>query len=67
MDRLLSLLKTSVTILDDADESPIGGWTEPQFDAVRTAFEANFSEHGDVGAGVCVYLNGESVVDLWGG
>ena len=48
-------------------DAPIGGWTEPEFDAVRTAFEANFSEHGDVGAGVCVYLNGESVVDLWGG
>ena len=48
-------------------DAPIGGWTEPQFDAVRTAFEANFSEHGDVGAAVCVYLNGESVVDLWGG
>ena len=48
-------------------DAPIGGWTEPQFDAVRTAFEANFSEHGDVGAGVCVYLHGESVVDLWGG
>ena len=32
-------------------DAPIGGWTEPQFDAVRTAFEANFSEHGDVGRG----------------
>ena len=46
---------------------PIGGWTEPQFDGVRTAFEENFTEHGDVGAAVCVYRGGEPVVDLWGG
>lgn len=48
-------------------DTPIGGWTEPQFDAVREAFAANFAEHGEVGAAVAVYLNGEPVVDLWGG
>ncbi len=48
-------------------DTPIGGWTEPQFDAVRDAFAANFAEHGEVGAAVAVYLNGEPVVDLWGG
>lgn len=48
-------------------ETPIHGWTEPQFDGVRDAFAANFAEHGEVGAGVAVYLHGEPVVDLWGG
>ena len=48
-------------------DTPIGGWTEPQFDAVKDAFANNFAEHGEVGAAVSVYLNGEPVVDLWGG
>ena len=46
---------------------PTGGRCEPQFEAVQTAFEQNFTEHGDVGAAVCVYLHGEPVVDIWGG
>ena len=48
-------------------DAPIAGWTEPQFEGVREAFARNFGEHGDVGAAVAVYLNGEPVVDLWGG
>ena len=48
-------------------DAPIGGWNEPQFDAVREAFATNFAEHGEVGAAVTVYRNGEPVVDLWGG
>lgn len=37
------------------------------FEEVRDVFAANFDEHGDVGAGFCVYLDGEPVVDLTGG
>ena len=48
-------------------DAPIAGWTEPQFEGMREAFARNFGEHGDVGAAVAVYLNGEPVVDLWGG
>ncbi len=47
--------------------TPIHGWNDPKFDAVREAFESNFSERDEVGAAVSVYLNGEPVVDLWGG
>jgi CubicO group peptidase (beta-lactamase class C family) len=46
---------------------PIDGICAPGFEAVRDAFEANFRERGDVGAGVCVYQHGRVVVDLWGG
>ena len=46
---------------------PIHGACEPGFEPVREAFEANFRERGDVGAGVCVYVRGRVVVDLWGG
>lgn len=45
----------------------IRGSVEPGFDAVREAFETNFAEHGEVGAGVCVYVDGQQVVDLTGG
>lgn len=46
---------------------PISGTCEPGFEAVREAFEANFRDRGDVGAAVCVTLDGRPVVDLWGG
>ena len=45
----------------------IGGWVESSFEPVLDAFAANFDEHAEVGAAVCVYLDGEPVVDLWGG
>lgn len=43
------------------------GTCDPRFGAVRDAFERNFAERDEVGASVCVTLEGETVVDLWGG
>jgi CubicO group peptidase (beta-lactamase class C family) len=43
------------------------GTCDPRFAAVRGEFERNFAERGEVGASVCVTLDGETVVDLWGG
>ncbi|HVX30727.1 MAG TPA: serine hydrolase domain-containing protein, partial [Nitrolancea sp.] len=45
----------------------IHGVCDPKFAEVRAEFERNFSERGDVGASVCVVVEGETVVDLWGG
>jgi CubicO group peptidase (beta-lactamase class C family) len=45
----------------------IHGLCEPRFRAVREEFERNFQERGEVGASVCVTVEGETVVDLWGG
>ena len=45
----------------------IGGWVAPGFDEVRSAFERNFAERGEIGAAVAAYWRGEKVVDLWGG
>lgn len=45
----------------------INGTCDPQFEAVREAFADNFPTHGDIGAGVSVYVDGEQVVDLVGG
>src|SRR5438067_1286281 len=51
----------------DRDTSAIHGTYEPTFALVREEFERNFRERGEVGASVCVTLDGETVVDLWGG
>ncbi|MFD5733136.1 serine hydrolase domain-containing protein [Streptomyces sioyaensis] len=45
----------------------VNGHCAPGFAGVREAFARNFSEHGDVGAAVTVTVEGEAVVDLWGG
>jgi CubicO group peptidase (beta-lactamase class C family) len=34
---------------------------------VQEEFERNLAERGEVGAAVCVVVDGETVVDLWGG
>lgn len=47
--------------------SEVVGYCAAQFEPVREAFAANFTERGDVGAGVAVYHRGELVVDLAGG
>src|SRR5882672_8433653 len=45
----------------------ISGTCEPAFEAVREEFARNFAERDEVGAAVCVTVDGETVVDLWGG
>ncbi|MCU1357326.1 MAG: putative esterase [Acidimicrobiales bacterium] len=45
----------------------IHGDCHADFEAVRTAFAANFDEGNEVGASVAVTLHGEPVVDLWAG
>ena len=45
----------------------IDGFTSDKFRAVADEFAQNFAERGEVGASVCVSVNGETVVDLWGG
>lgn len=48
-------------------ESTVHGFVAEQFSSVRDAFEANFANGADVGASCCAILEGETVVDLWGG
>ena len=38
-----------------------------EFARVRELFQENFERFGEVGAAVAVHLDGELVVDLWGG
>ena len=46
---------------------PISGTCDGAFSAVRTAFERNFTDNNDVGAAVAVWVEGDLVVNLWGG
>src|SRR5690606_11717931 len=45
----------------------IEGTCTEQFAVVRDTFEANFTNGLEVGASVAVAIEGELVVDLWGG
>jgi CubicO group peptidase (beta-lactamase class C family) len=45
----------------------VQGHVSAGFEAVRDAFEQNFSRRGEVGGACCAYYRGEKIVDLWGG
>ena len=45
----------------------IHGECDARFASVQRAFEANFAGRDEVGASVAVSIEGEMVVDLWGG
>ncbi len=45
----------------------ISGKCDAKFKRVGEEFERNFKEREEVGASVCVTMEGETVVDLWGG
>jgi CubicO group peptidase (beta-lactamase class C family) len=47
--------------------SQVQGECAKRFDAVRQAFEKSFAAGREVGASFAATLNGELVVDLWGG
>lgn len=51
----------------DTTKATMDGRCNGRFEAVRQAFADNFSENDDVGASVAVAVDGDVVVDLWGG
>jgi len=50
-----------------AEPAPIDGRCDARFERVREAFAREFAAGHEIGAAVCVTLEGEPVVDLWGG
>jgi CubicO group peptidase (beta-lactamase class C family) len=51
-------------------EVPTGtvhGSYDPRYAPVVDAFVRNFTEHAEIGASACVVVDGETVVDVWGG
>jgi CubicO group peptidase (beta-lactamase class C family) len=45
----------------------VTGTCDPAFSGVLDAFLENFAKRNELGASVCVMVNGKTVVDLWGG
>src|SRR6185503_9718993 len=63
----LPLFAASATHPVMATSPMIEGHCDPRFAAVRDAFAANFEAGREVGASLAATLDGEFVVDLWGG
>ncbi len=47
--------------------TPLGGTCSARFDALRELFAANLASGEELGASFAVNIDGEMVVDLWGG
>lgn len=66
-----SVKRATIALLQSSDSGervvPIQGQCDPRFSNVRDAFAQNFESGGDLGASFAATLNGELVVDLWGG
>lgn len=45
----------------------VEGYVRPDCEAVRGAFVANFVQRHELGGACCAFIDGEKVVDLWGG
>jgi CubicO group peptidase (beta-lactamase class C family) len=45
----------------------VDGVCDPAFAGVEAAFRENFESRNEIGAGVCLRIDGRTVVDLWGG
>ena len=45
----------------------MGGFCDSRFSAVQEEFERNFIDRGDIGASFACTINGEFVIDIWGG
>ena len=56
-----------VGVVPTTGATHVDGFVAPGFEEVRTEFERNFGERGEIGAAVAAYWRGERVVDLWGG
>lgn len=48
-------------------EPSIEGSCDSRFSAVRDAFRDNFRLRNELGAALCIYVDGHRIVDLWGG
>ena len=50
-----------------AEHGEVQGYCDTRFERVREVFAGAFERGAELGASVCVMIEGEPVVDLWGG
>ena len=48
-------------------DAPVQGYCDPRFERVREQFQQNFVDRSETGAALAVTLNGDLVIDLYGG
>jgi len=46
---------------------PVEGHCDPKFGEIRDLFEKSFDGDEEIGSAICFVLDGETIVDLWGG
>jgi CubicO group peptidase (beta-lactamase class C family) len=63
----LALAELDETVAARGSDFHLRGRFDPRFAAVADAFAENFSEEEELGAACSVVLDGETVIDLWGG
>ncbi|MFX0098621.1 MAG: serine hydrolase domain-containing protein [Candidatus Hodarchaeota archaeon] len=49
------------------EEVNVNGYCDDRFIKVKEGFTESFKQGLDIGASVCMYLEGKPIVDLWGG
>ena len=60
-------MTTSQEQLPSPADAPVQGYCDPRFAAVRQQFQQNFVDRSETGAALAVTLNGELVIELYGG
>ncbi len=56
-----------ITVNEATSAGSVGGRYDPRFEKVAEEFVRNFEQRGEVGASVCLNVEGQKVVDMWGG
>ena len=61
------LFGTACSTVPNREGSPAQGFVAPGYEEVRTEFERNLRSRGELGGAFAAYVDGNLVVDLWGG
>jgi len=64
---MIGMTERSKDMSVQADAVAVEGRCDDRFAEVAEEFRRNFAERGDLGGSVAVTVDGEAVVDLWGG
>jgi hypothetical protein len=60
-------MRVSETFRAQQRNVPLSGSFDPRYEQVVDAFMANYREEDEVGSGLHIVRDGQSVVDIWGG
>ena len=56
-----------ITMSESTKSGPVNGYFDRRFEKLAEEFVRNFEQRGEVGASVCLNIEGQTVVDMWGG